>query len=158
MGHSVVLYFSNTGHTEAVAKNIAAVTGAQLVAITPQQAYTAADLDWNDHTSRSYHEMHAGRVRPTIHPIDAAIVARATTIYLGFPLWWATAPRPIDTLLDSLDFTDKAVWPFCTSGSSPIDEATSQLRRDYPAVVWHTGQRFTSQMTGDDVRDWSQLI
>ncbi|WP_407887232.1 flavodoxin [Levilactobacillus sp. N40-8-2] len=158
MGHSVVLYFSNTGHTEAVAKNIAAVTGAQLVAITPQQAYTAADLDWNDHTSRSYHEMHAGRVRPTIQPIEAGIVARATTIYLGFPLWWATAPRPIDTLLDSLDFTDKVVWPFCTSGSSPIDEATSQLRRDYPAVAWHTGQRFTSQMTGDDVRDWSQLI
>lgn len=156
MGQSIVLFLSNTGHTKAVAQKVATATGAQLVAITPQQAYTTADLDWNDHTSRSYREMHAGRVRPAIQPVDAAVVAQATTIYLGFPLWWATAPRPVDTLLDSLDFTGKAVWPFCTSGSSPIDEATAQLRRDYPAVAWHAGRRFTTQMTGDDVRAWSQ--
>ncbi|WP_261810325.1 flavodoxin [Levilactobacillus humaensis] len=155
MGQSVVLYLSNTGHTQAVAEKIAATTGAKLMAIKPQQTYTAADLDWNDHDSRSYHEMHGGRVRPAIAPVDSATVSQAATVYLGFPLWWATAPRPIDTLLDSVDLSGKKVLPFCTSGSSAIDEAIRQLRVDYPAVNWQDGQRFTSTVTAEEIQEWS---
>lgn len=156
MGQSVVLYLSNTGHTQGVAEKIASVTGAKLMPIKPQQAYTEADLNWNDHDSRSYHEMHGGRVRPAIEPVDSAAVSQATTVYLGFPLWWATAPRPIDTLLDSVDLSGKTVRPFCTSGSSAIDEAVRQLRVDYPAIDWQAGKRLTSHVTDQEIQDWSK--
>ena len=43
---TLVAYFSATGTTEAVAKDIAAVTGGTLYEIKPEAKYTAADLDW----------------------------------------------------------------------------------------------------------------
>ena len=54
---TLVAYFSATGTTEAVAKDLAEVTGATLYEIKPEVKYTAADLDWRDKTSRSTIEM-----------------------------------------------------------------------------------------------------
>ena len=45
------------------------------------------------------------------------------TIYLGYPIWWGTNPKIILTLLDTYDFTNKTIIPFCTSGSSDISES-----------------------------------
>ena len=42
---TLVAYFSATGTTEAVAKDLAEVTGATLYEIKPEVKYTAADLD-----------------------------------------------------------------------------------------------------------------
>ena len=50
---TLVAYFSATGTTEAVAKDLAEVTGATLYEIKPEVRYTAADLDWRDKTSSS---------------------------------------------------------------------------------------------------------
>ena len=41
---TLVAYFSATGTTEAVAKDLAEVTGATLYEIKPEVRYTAADL------------------------------------------------------------------------------------------------------------------
>ena len=43
---TLVAYFSATGTTEAVAKDLAAVTGGTLYEIKPEVKYTAEDLDW----------------------------------------------------------------------------------------------------------------
>ncbi|WP_125545005.1 flavodoxin [Levilactobacillus lindianensis] len=155
MGQSIVLYFSNTGHTQAIAERIAATTGSELVGIQAKVPYTPADLDWEDQTSRSYQEMHAGKIRPAIEPIDSEKIASATTVFLGFPLWWSAVPRPIDTLLDNVDLTGKDVHPFCTSGSTPIAEAIVKLREHYPDIRWHTGRRFASSLTRDEIQDWA---
>ena len=53
---TLVAYFSATGTTEAVAKDLAAVAGADLYEIKPEVKYTAADLDWCDKQSRSFIE------------------------------------------------------------------------------------------------------
>ena len=45
---TLVAYFSATGTTEAVAKDLAQVAGATLYEIKPEVKYTAADLDWRD--------------------------------------------------------------------------------------------------------------
>lgn len=156
MGQSVVMYFSNTGTTQAIAEQIAVTTGSKLIGVHAKEDYTPADLDWEDPASRSYHEMHAGKVRPAIEAIDPAPVAAADVIYLGFPLWWATVPREINTLLDSLDLTGKAVHPFCTSGSTPIAEAVERLRAKYPHIDWHAGRRFATSLTADEIRDWAE--
>ena len=52
MSKTLVAYFSASGVTEAVAKEIAEATGADLHEIRPAQPYTAADLDWRDKQSR----------------------------------------------------------------------------------------------------------
>ena len=53
----LVAYFSASGVTEGVAKQLADVTGGDLHQIQPEQPYTEADLDWRDKQSRSTLEM-----------------------------------------------------------------------------------------------------
>ena len=53
----LVAYFSASGVTEGVAKQLAEVTGGDLHKIQPEQPYTDADLDWRDKQSRSSVEM-----------------------------------------------------------------------------------------------------
>ena len=62
----LVAYFSATGTTAEAAKNLAAVTGADLHEIKPEQPYTEADLDWQDKQSRSSVEMNDKHSRPAI--------------------------------------------------------------------------------------------
>jgi len=155
MGQSVVIYFSNTGTTQAIAEQIAVTTDSKLIGIHAKEDHPEADLDWEDPVNQSYHEMHAQKVRPAIEAIDPAPIAAADVIYLGFPLWWATVPGEINTLLDSLDLTGKEVHPFCTSGSTSITEAVSQLRENYPHIDWHAGRRFATSLTADEIRDWA---
>ena len=38
------------------------------------------------------------------------------TIFLGYPIWWGTMPRIINTFLDTYDLSGKTIMPFCTSG------------------------------------------
>lgn len=49
----LVVYFSCTKTTEGVAKNIQKVLGSELYEIEPLVPYTAADLNYNDPSSRA---------------------------------------------------------------------------------------------------------
>jgi len=62
----LVAYFSASGVTEGVAKQLAEVTGGDLHNIQPEQPYTDADLDWRDKQSRSSVEMKDKNSRPAI--------------------------------------------------------------------------------------------
>ena len=63
---TLVAYFSATGTTAAVAKDLAEVTGATLYEIKPEVKYTAEDLDWTVKTSRTTLEMQDPSSRPAI--------------------------------------------------------------------------------------------
>lgn len=53
MNNILIAYFSASGVTAKVAKELAKVTGGELHEILPCQAYTDADLNWHDSRSRS---------------------------------------------------------------------------------------------------------
>lgn len=82
---TLVAYFSATGITEGVAKDLAEVTGADLYKIEPEQPYTSADLDWRNEQSRSSVEMKDKTSRPAIKG-KVEDMARYDTIYVGFPI------------------------------------------------------------------------
>ena len=91
---TLVVYFSATGHTKAVAEKIADVTGADLYEIVPADPYCEADLDYNDDSCRANQEQKDPEARPEIGS-DLSGVENCDTIYLGYPIWWGTAPRII---------------------------------------------------------------
>ena len=62
----LVAYFSCTGTTEKVAEAIANESGGKLYKITPAEAYTSADLDWQNKKSRSSVEMADEKSRPAL--------------------------------------------------------------------------------------------
>ncbi len=139
MGKTLVAYFSASGVTEKVAKELAEVAGADLHEIKPAQRYTDADLDWHDKNSRSSVEMADKTSRPAITD-KLANMDEYQTIYVGFPIWWYTCPTIINTFLESYDFKGKTVIPFATSGGSTIDKACKDLKATYPQINFKPGK------------------
>lgn len=134
---AVVAYFSATGTTEAVAKQLAKEKKAVLYAIEPAEKYTATDLNWHDKKSRSSVEMNDKKARPTLKSKKS--LAGYDVIYLGYPIWRGVAPRIINTFIEQADLEGKTVIPFATSGGSGIEQSVSELKTTYPSVKWQKG-------------------
>ncbi|MBO4850941.1 MAG: NAD(P)H-dependent oxidoreductase [Prevotella sp.] len=96
----LVAYFSASGVTEGVAKQLAEVTGGDLHKIQPEQPYTEADLDWRDKQSRSSIEMNDKQSRPAITN-KLTNMQDYDVVYVGFPIWWYTAPTIINTFIEN---------------------------------------------------------
>ena len=135
----LVAYASYTGTTEAVAKLIATATGGELYQIKPEKAYTAADLDWNDKSSRCCKENDDPKARPAIVK-DKENLDQYDVIYLGYPNWWNSHPRLINTFIEAYGLKGKTVIPFMTSGGSQIENSERILKKDYPEVNWKKGK------------------
>jgi len=149
---TLVAYFSATGTTEAIAKTVASVTGGTLYEIKPEVKYTAEDLDWTVKTSRSTLEMQDKTSRPAIVK-DLADASKYETIYIGFPVWWYTAPTIINTFLEAYDFSGKTVIFFATSGGSTIDKANEEFKAAYPKINWKAGQTLNGA-SEEDIKTW----
>lgn len=135
----LVAYFSCTGTTEREAGLLAEAAGADLYNIRPKFPYTKADLDWTDKQSRSSVEMADLSSRPAIAD-SVENIAMYNVIFVGFPIWWYTAPTIINTFMESYDFNGKTVIPFATSGGSSIRKAVKDLKKTYPKVNWKEGR------------------
>lgn len=84
MSKTLVAYFSASGETARLAKTLAQAAGGDLYAIVPEQAYTSADLNWNDKHSRSSLEMNDPASRPAIAGKGAGH-GGYDTVFVGFP-------------------------------------------------------------------------
>lgn len=91
MNKKLVAYFSASGVTRAAAEKAAEAAGADLHEIRPAVPYTAADLDWTNGKSRSSVEMRDKTFRPPLAEGKTGL-AGYDVIFLGFPIWWYTAP------------------------------------------------------------------
>lgn len=139
----LVAYFSCTGTTEKVAEDIAKEIGGKLYRITPAEAYTSADLDWQNKKSRSSVEMADDKSRPTLSG-EAINMNDYDVVFLGYPIWWDLCPRPVNTFLEIYDFSGKTVIPFATSGGSSITNSVKQFKKVYPKTVWKDGKLLNS--------------
>ncbi|MDE7452715.1 MAG: flavodoxin [Paramuribaculum sp.] len=127
----LVVYFSATGTTEKVAKEIASATNGRLFEIEPENKYTSADLNWNNRNSRSSVEMNDMSSRPAIKN-GIVNLDSIETVFIGYPIWWDQAPRVINTFIDSNNLKGKRIITFCTSGGSTIEGSTRALCETYP--------------------------
>lgn len=150
---SIIVYFTHSGNTELAAKDLAAVTGAKLFRLMPQQPYTSEDVDWVNEKSRCTREHLNQSLRPAIEPIDVNF-AEVDTVFIGFPIWWHEEPAVIRTFLDDYraQLKGKVLYPFCTSYESPMSEADATLRKGYPDLDWKTGLRLPAKP--DQIKKW----
>ena len=139
MSKALVAYFSASGTTRHVAKDLAKVARADLFEIEPEQPYTAADLDWTNKQSRSTLEMNDPASRPAISRACPNL-AEYDTVYVGFPIWWYVAPTIVNTFLESGDFAGKRVVPFATSGGSGMGKTVAALKPSALAADFAAGE------------------
>ena len=153
-GKSIVVYFSESGNTKAAAEKIAELTGSDLMEIVPEEKYTEADLNWHDGESRTSVEEDDASIRPAIKP-DTKNLADYDTVFLGYPIWWGTAPKVLWNFVEKHDFTGKTVLPFCTTHSSSEGESGRTLQKlSGSKGTWKDAKRFPEHPSDSDISSW----
>ena len=148
----LVVYFSATGTTRQVAKQIAKIAEADICEITPAKPYSSADLDWTNKQSRSSVEMNNPMARPEIKAVSVD-VSKYDYVFLGYPIWWDLAPRIVNTFIETANLAGKAVIPFATSGSSTITNSVAVLKKSYSKIKWQTG-RLLNHVSEKEIGTW----
>lgn len=158
---TLVAYFSaSEAHiTAQVAKTLAEATDADLFEIVPEQIYTTEDLDWHNDKSRSSVEMKDSTARPAVAS-KVENMAQYNTIYVGFPIWWYTAPRIINTFLEQYDLTGKTIIPFATSGGSDMGKSGEDLKKaSAPNANWILpGKVLNGNPPVDSLKTWIETL
>ncbi len=157
MSRTLTAYFSASGTTKRAAQRLAQAIGSDLYEIKPAAAYTQADLNWMDKQSRSSLEMKDPTCRPKLADRDAA-VEQYDRIFLGFPIWWYTAPSIIRTFLESYDFTGKTIILFATSGGSGFGKTAKDLASSCPGAVIKEGRLLNGLPTEDALKQWAESM
>ena len=158
---TLVAFFSASPEhiTAKVAKTLAEATDADLFEIVPEQIYSVEDLDWRDQQSRSTIEMKDSTARPAVAS-KVENMAQYNTIYVGFPIWWYTAPRIINTFLEQYDLTGKTIIPFATSGGSGMGKSGEDLKKaSAPNANWILpGKVLNGNPPVDSLKVWIETL
>lgn len=158
-GKTLVVYFSASSNTKAVAGYLADALDADQFEIVPANPYTSADLDWTDSGSRVNAEHDDASLRDielasgTVENWD-----EYDTVLIGYPIWWGIAAWPTDSFVKAHDFTGKTVIPFCTSSSSGLGESGELLAELAGTGDWLEGRRFRSGAPASEVQEWVQSL
>lgn len=153
---SLVAFFSAGGITKEVAYSIASVANADLFEIVPQEPYSKADLDWTDENSRTSLECKDKNSRPKI--ALSTDISSYEVIFIGFPIWWYSAPHIINSFLENYDFTGKIIVPFCTSGGSELGGSVRDMQKSAPNAVFKAGRRFNFGENRASIRKWLESL
>ena len=153
MSKILVTYFSASGVTSRVAKDLANLTGADICEIKPVKKYSRDDLDWTNKLSRSTIEMQNLNSRPEIEN-NIPDLSNYEIIFIGFPVWWYTAPRIINTFIEKCDLSGKILIPFATSGGSGVEKCANDLKKSYPDLNWKPGKLLNGKISENVLKGW----
>ena len=157
MSKTLVAYFSASGVTARAAASLAAAVAGDLYEIKPAVPYTREDLNWQNPRSRSSLESKDPASRPALADRDANIGAY-DRIFLGFPIWWYTAPRIIRTFLESYDFSGKTVILFATSGGSGLGRTAQELSSSCPKAILKEGRLMNGSFSKERLKQWAETL
>lgn len=153
----LVVYFSATGNTKNVANYIKNANLADIKEIQPVVPYTKEDIDYTNDESRVSQERKDPNLRPEINDIRS--IDSYNIILVGYPLWWGKAPHVLYTFIESKDFANKKIIPFCTSASSSFGSSGTDLQsKATKDSIWIEGRRFASNQDETTVTNWIESI
>ena len=153
MGKTLVTYFSATGSTRRLAEKFANILDADTFEIKPEIKYTDNDLKWPSKDNRSVMEMKNKNFRPLVlNKLENA--DEYSTILLGFPVWYNTAPTIVNSFIEENNLDGKDVYIFATSGATGVGKSFKDLKRTYPNINFIDAKRFNGSFLQNDVTDW----
>ena len=69
------------------------------------------------------------------------------------------APKILNTFLESYDFSDKIIIPFCTSHSSSVGTSAVNLQSlTSNTSIWLEGYRFNGTENKEEIRNWLSKV
>ena len=127
---SLVLYYSQTGATKAVAEELQNRLGADIDSIIAVEPYSGT---YDETITRCQKEME-GNILPEIKAISADI-SKYDTIYIGYPVWFGRYARPMMAYIKSAKLDGKVIVPFFTFGSGGLNSTSDSLKADQPNAI-----------------------
>ncbi|MDE6868525.1 MAG: flavodoxin [Clostridia bacterium] len=114
----IVYFTAERGNTENLANYIHSQIGGDIVKIEAAQPYTSQDLNYSIPNNRPEVEK-AENARPEIaqSTYDQIDISEYDTVFIGYPIWWWTAPMIVGTFLEHYDLTGYNIYPFSQSAS-----------------------------------------
>lgn len=149
---TLIVYFSWGGNTEGIARQIQEKTGADIFEITLENPYSSQHNTVLDEAQRDLNN----NARPKIsQPLED--ISKYDAILLGYPNWWATIPMPIATFLESYDFHQKLIVPFCSHGGGQFGQSINDISKLAPQST--IGEPLSIHYSGDshlseEISEW----
>lgn len=146
--NALVLYFSRKGqnycsgaihslqkgNTQIVAEVISRHTGAALFHVQPVCPYSE---DYSECIQQAKDDQKRG-ARPALAALPEKL-REYDTIFLGYPNYWGTMPMPMFTLLESVDLSQKYLFPFCTHEGGGFGTSLQDIQNLCPDAVLKPG-------------------
>ena len=135
-GKALIIFYSWSGNTRGVAREIARQTGFDSIELELVKPYST---DYNTVLDQAQSDQHK-QARPALKTkIDSKKWEEYDTIILGYPNWWASIPMPIATLLESYDFSGKTIMPFCSHGGGRFGQSLTAISKLAPKATLTAG-------------------
>jgi len=125
----LVLYYSQTNNTKAIAEQFAASMGADMEEIVAVEPY---DGTYQETLERCGRERESG-ILPEVQPVKADL-ASYDLIFVGYPIWYGTIALPMQSALKQIDLSGKKVVPFCSFGSGGLESGAEELAKLQPGA------------------------
>jgi flavodoxin len=126
----LVVYFSHSGNTREIAKQIQQSVGGDIFEIVPVDPYPADYQDCVDQARRELESEYQPKLKNKIKNLAAYQV-----IFIGYPNWWSTLPRPVVTFLTDHDLSGKTIAPFCTHEGSGLGRSVADMTKLCPKTT-----------------------
>lgn len=152
----LVLYFSQSGNTEAVANFIHDAVGGDIVRLETETPYPSDYDELVDYAQEEQRENARPALSTNIDNID-----EYDTIFLGYPNWWGDMPMPIYTFLDEYDLSGKTIAPFITHGGSGLSGTPENIKEEEPNATVTEGLAVSgssSRNAQSTVNNWLSQI
>lgn len=150
--NSIVVYFSWSGNTEAIAEEIQNQTGSDIFELTPVTPYSSDYDTVLDEAQAEQRENARPEIAGTIENFEQYDV-----VYLGYPNWWGDMPMIVYSLLDDYDFAGKTIVPFVSSGGSGFSDSLTTIAEMESEAVLTDGLSLGSSESEDPagaVEEW----
>ena len=155
-GKVLVLYFSQSGNTEAVANIIHNEVGGDIVKLETVQTYPSDYNELVDYAQKEQKQNARPELKTKINNID-----QYDTIFLGYPNWWADMPMPLYTFLDEYDLSGKTIAPFITHGGSGLSGTPDKIKKEEPNATVTDGLAVSgnsAKSSQSTVKNWLSKI
>lgn len=126
----LILFYSQTGATAAVANQIKSYMNADIEEIVCQEPYSGNF----EATIERCKKEHESGVLPALKPIKSD-VRNYDIIFLGYPIWFGTYALPVASLLEKIHLEGKMIVPFCTFGSGGLESSIKDLKEQLPRSI-----------------------
>ncbi len=148
----IIVYFSWSGTTRGIARQIQKATGADIFEIELEKPYSP---DYNtvlNEAQRDQRRQARPEIKNHIKNFESYDV-----ILLGYPNWWASIPMPIATFLENNNFSGKTIIPFCSHGGGRFGQSLTAIAKLLPDIPM--GKALSVHYSGgseleNDIRKW----